>query len=191
MRARDIGGKEIKRGQNKSESPVSLKNRIAKYVARETVGRLKPNADARKKDNYKVFQPLLKEKLSEEELGRKIDKARAGAPQILKLESGNEAIVIVSAAMSSREQNAFADGNDDVNFVRVTLNSDGSAPQDEQGYYIGEPQTQHTVEFQLLDSAANLADKATEAGVEAGIGDTVNHVKSNVSRAIDDAGHFR
>ena len=191
MRARDIGGKEIKRGQNKSESPVSLKKRIAKYVARETVGRLKPNADARKKDNYKVFQPLLKEKLSEEELGRKIDKARAGAPQILKLESGNEAIVIVSAAMSSREQNAFADGNDDVNFVRVTLNSDGSAPQDEQGYYIGEPQTQHTVEFQLLDSAANLADKATEAGVEAGIGDTVNHVKSSVSRAIDDAGHFR
>ena len=191
MRARDIGDKEIKRGQNKSESSVSLKKRIAKYVARETVGRLKPNADARKKDNYKVFQPLLKEKLSEEELGKKIDKARAGAPQILKLESGNEAIVIVSAAMSSREQNAFADGNDDVNFVRVTLNSDGSAPQDEQGHYIGESLKQHTVEFQLLDSAANLADKATEAGVEAGIGDTVNHVKSSVSRAIDDAGHFR
>ena len=191
MRARDIGDKEIKRGQNKSESSVSLKKRIAKYVARETVGRLKLNADARKKDNYKVFQPLLKEKLSEEELGKKIDKARAGAPQILKLESGNEAIVIVSAAMSSREQNAFADGNDDVNFVRVTLNSDGSAPQDEQGHYIGESLKQHTVEFQLLDSAANLADKATEAGVEAGIGDTVNHVKSSVSRAIDDAGHFR
>lgn len=191
MRARDIGDKEIKRGQNKSESSVSLKKRIAKYVARETVGRLKLNADARKKDNYKVFQPLLKEKLSEEELGKKIDKARAGAPQILKLESGNEAIVIVSAAMSSREQNAFADGNDDVNFVRVTLNSDGSAPQDEQGHYIGESLKQHTVEFQLLDSAANLADKATEAGVEEGIGDTVNHVKSSVSRAIDDAGHFR
>ena len=210
MSARDIGSEEINNGKKKRYVPLS--DRLIHAGTKRVFDRFRPSTEEREKDSHKFLRDMLNEiqekrnkheRFSDEDIDKIFEEVQKGNPKKYitgdtrkRVVNGKEvdckvAIVVVSDKMSSKAQNDFDDGDMKHNFLEVVLLPDLSIPTDANGFIEGRSLSQHTQVFKKTVEKIDNAEEATEHGLKKGASGVVNHGKNSVSRAIDDAGHFR